>query len=341
MDLTEDEMNLLDEISVKPPEKKTVTFKPKPRIIHPQPQEAPDMSAFINSQKIQEQYEDEPPPPMQGGYQGGEDEDDGYQGGPDMPQQPSDGYKTIEDEKADLLNKLSRLQKKGFSPNKKFGVFSDIEELRTEYKRITYGIEAEQSIKFQRRMLMACVTGLEFMNKRYDPFDLHLDGWSESMMENLDDYDGVFEELYAKYRDKVAVAPEIKLVMMVGGSAMMFHLTNSMFKAAIPNINEVLKQNPDLVKNMVDAVKNTQTGADGRREMKGPGIDLSSILGGGFPPLPQMTRTPPPPKPPSLDDDLSDITSMPGSESGTKDVSITNTTRKRRRNKKDAVEINL
>lgn len=339
MDLTEDEMNLLDEISVKPPEKKTVTFKPKPKIIHHQPVEVPsDMGAFVNSQKIHEQYEEEPPQ-MQ---QGGEDdygEGDGYQG-PEMPQQPSEGYKTIEDEKADLLNKLARLQKKGFSPNKKFGVFSDIEELRTEYKRITYGIEAEQSIKFQRRMLMACVTGLEFLNKRYDPFDLHLDGWSESMMENVDDYDGVFEELYAKYRNKVAVAPEIKLVMMVGGSAMMFHLTSSMFKAAVPNINEVLKQNPDLVKNMVDAVKSTQSDQSGRREMKGPGIDISSILGGGFPPMPQMTRPQAPPRAPSIDDDLSDITSMPGSD-GVKDVTVTSANRKRRRAKKDAVEINL
>lgn len=339
MDLTEDEMHLLDEISVKPPEKKTVTFKPKPKIIHQQQEPPPDMSAFINSQKIQEQYEEEPPPMPGGGYQG-DGYDDDYQGGPEMPQQPSDGYKTIEDEKADLLNKLARLQKKGFSPNKKFGTFSDIEELRTEYKRITYGIEAEQSIKFQRRMLMACVTGMEFLNKRYDPFDLHLDGWSESMMENIDDYDGVFEELYGKYRDKVAVAPEIKLVMMVGGSAMMFHLTNSMFKAAVPNINEVLKQNPDLVKNMVDAVKNTQQPSDGRREMKGPGIDISSILGGGFPPMPQMTRTPPPPKAPSIEEELSDITSMPGSD-GVKDVTVSNASRKRRRSKKDAVEINL
>jgi hypothetical protein len=86
----------------------------------------------------------------------------------------------------------------------------------------------------------------------------------------------------------VNVAPEVKLIMMVGGSAMMFHLTNSMFKAAMPDMNKVLKQNPDLVKNMMDAVQRTQAaqvpppaggvsargtgpeGASARREMKGP-----------------------------------------------------------------------
>jgi hypothetical protein len=227
-------------------------------------------------------------------------------------EQPSEGYTSIEEEKADILNKLSRLEKKGFNVNKRLTAYSSITELRTELKRIMYGIETEQSIKFSRRMLIACVTGVEFLNKRYNPFDVQLEGWSESVMENVDDYDGVFEELYVKYRTKVAVAPEIKLIMMLGGSAMMFHLTNSMFKTAIPNMNDVLKQNPGLVKNMMDAVKNTAASNNnntkpedptnrpaspvdsrtGRREMKGPGLDISSLMGGIMMPpiLPMNTR---------------------------------------------------
>jgi hypothetical protein len=124
-------------------------------------------------------------------------------------------------------------------------------------------------------------------------------------MENVDDYDGVFEELYNKYKTKVNVAPEVKLIMMLGGSAMMFHLTNSMFKSAIPNMNDVMKQNPDLVKNMISAVQQTKpsTGpvedpttrpvsTDGRREMKGPGLDLSSLMGGVMmPPAPPMNTS--------------------------------------------------
>ncbi len=131
-----------------------------------------------------------------------------------------------------MLNKLSRLSKK-VKVNSNLNAYSDISELRTEYKRVMYGIEAEQSIKFSRRMLIACVTGVEFMNKRFNPFDLMLDGWSESVMENVDDYDGVFEELYVKYRTKMSVAPEVKLIMMLGGSAMMFHLSKSMFNSAV------------------------------------------------------------------------------------------------------------
>ena len=266
------------------------------------------------------------------------------------------GYSSVDEEKSDLLNKLSRLEKKGFTVNKRLNAYSNVDELRTEVKRITYSIDVEQSIRFSRRMLVACVTGLEFMNKRYNPFEIQLEGWSESVMENVDDYDGVFEELYVKYRSKVSVAPEIKMIMMLGGSAMMFHLTNSMFKTALPNMNDVLKQNPDLLKNMMSAVQNTTrsttgpavdapVGGTGQYEMKGPGLDISSLMGG-------ISMPPPPPMNTNLgmagtiqeedDDDVSDIISVSGDSTGgeVRQVNVNSSKPKRTRRKKKT-EINL
>ena len=282
-----------------------------------------------------------------------------YGGGGSPEEQPGEGYTSIEEEKADILNKLSRLEKKGFNVNKRLNAYSSITELRTELKRIMYGIETEQSIKFSRRMLIACVTGVEFLNKRYNPFDVQLEGWSESVMENVDDYDGVFEELYVKYRTKVAVAPEIKLIMMLGGSAMMFHLTNSMFKTAMPNMNDVLKQNPDLVKNMMNAVKNTQqrqAGAapedpterpaspvdirTGRREMKGPGLDISSLMGGiMMPPMMPMNTRITEVTEEEDNESVSDIVSISGESTGgeVREVKIA----KPRKSKKKMNEVTL
>ena len=71
------------------------------------------------------------------------------------------------------------------------------------------------------------------------------------------EYDNIFEELFIKYRESVQVAPEIRLLMTLGGSAMMYHFTKTMFKAAMPSMQDVVKQNPDLVKNMVSAVAKT------------------------------------------------------------------------------------
>ena len=56
---------------------------------------------------------------------------------------------------------------------------------------------------------MAAVSALEFLNNKFDPFDLKLDGWSESITENLDEYDDVFGELHEKYGGKTNVAPEL------------------------------------------------------------------------------------------------------------------------------------
>ncbi len=345
MKLNADEQALLDEIEIAPVEhtkKAKAPKRPPPRahMMMPDPNEM-DFEAFTNATKSAQPQRPSGPPPEEfedegedgfedhqdpgGGYEEPQGGGSGFQGGED---QPSPGYSSIDDEKADILNKLARLAKKGFQVSKRMTIYSSIQELRAELKRVMYGIEVDQSIKFSRRMLVACISGVEFLNKRYDPFDIKLDGWSESVMENLDDYDGVFEELYVKYRTKMNVAPEVKLIMMLGGSAMMFHLTNSMFKSAIPNMNDVLKQNPDLLKNMVSAVQNTQSKnaaaqpsessapppAGGRKEMKGPGFDIASLMGG-------IMMPPPPPvnsnalREDSVDD-VSDIISVSGDSTG-------------------------
>jgi hypothetical protein len=351
VELDDIERQLMNEIEITPvvptpqaPKKKPMApnFKRSPQA---QARHAePEMDAFINPSKVRSSA----PPMMEDDFGGPEEFDDGYpddgqdQGGY-APQVPSDGYATIEDEKAALLTKIERLKKKGISSVMKLGPFSDIEEIRTEFKRMMYSVELDQSTKFARRMLVACCTGVEFLNKRFDPFDVQLDGWSETVMENIDDYDDVFEELHNKYKTKVQMAPELKLIMMIGGSAMMFHLTNSMFKSAFPSMNQVVKQNPELVKNMVDAISKTAapqvaSGSGGRHEMKGPGIDLGSLLGGFMPPPPPMSTQPvrtPVQVEPEQDDAISDIVSIT-SEGTVKDIT---TSGGKRRTKKKEVTI--
>jgi hypothetical protein len=351
MKLDADEQALMDEIHISVPRPKPV---PRPKASRP-PAPSQDhqeaMDAFVNPNKqstpVQHQEDEE--------IDYGEDEpmydDDmaGSVGG--REEQPSKGYTSIDEEKADLINKLGRLEKKGFAVNKRLNAYSSVDDLRSEVKRITYSIDVDQSVRFSRRMLIACVTGLEFLNKRYNPFEVQLEGWSESVMENVDDYDGVFEELYVKYRSKVNVAPEVKLIMMLGGSAMMFHLTNSMFKSVMPNMNDVMKQNPDLIKSMMSAVQNTTRspqqsaaadGGSGQYEMQGPGVDISSLMGGIMmpPPPPMNTYTPPPPQ--DDDDDLSDIISISGDSTGgeIKQVNVDASKGKKTKRKKKT-EINL
>ena len=56
---------------------------------------------------------------------------------------------------------------------------SHLDDMRNEYTKLKKQRELENSVKFQRKMLMACITGIEFLNGRFDPFSIKLDGWSE------------------------------------------------------------------------------------------------------------------------------------------------------------------
>jgi hypothetical protein len=191
-------------------------------------------------------------------------------------------------EKNELLAKLTAMERRGVNLSRTYDAGSDIEEIRAEYGRIKAAREIENSIKFQRKMLMASVTAIEFLNNRFDPFDVELEGWSESVHESVEDYDEVFEELYEKYKGRAQIAPEIKLMMMLGGSAFMFHLTKTMFKSSIPGMDEILRQNPEIARQVAAAAARTMAGATSNEESRpqaspmgggGGGFNLGSMMG--------------------------------------------------------------
>lgn len=152
--------------------------------------------------------------------------------------------------------------------------------------------EETNAIKFQRKMLLAGVTLMEFTNSKLNPFDLELDGWSEAVNDNITDYDEVFQELYEKYKDRAKIAPEIKLMLMLGGSAAMFHFTNTMFRSKMPGMDDILQQNPELARQFQEAAARSMTGGGGGGPARGGGGgggggmfgglgNLMSLFGGG------------------------------------------------------------
>jgi hypothetical protein len=185
-------------------------------------------------------------------------------------------------EKTDYLNKLQRLEAKGFPVSRKYTMDNSLEEVKTEYFRLVDARQLETSIKFQRQMLMGAITGMEWLNGRFDPFDVKLDGWSESVHENVEDFDEIFEELYDKYKDRGKMSPEMRLLMAVGGSGFMCHVSNSFFRSKMPSMDDVLKNNPALARQMAAAAAS----------QAGPGFGnfMGMAMGvgpQGQPPMPQ------------------------------------------------------
>lgn len=183
-------------------------------------------------------------------------------------------------EKKEILYQMDRLESKGYRLPRKFSMQSDVEEMRSEYQRIVREKEVDASVRFQRKMMMALVTGVEFVNTRFDPFDVKLDGWSEQVHENIDDYDDIFEELHEKYKSSgKKMAPELRLFLSLSGSAFMFHLTNSMFKQSkLPDVEEVIKSDPNLMKHFQEAAMKSHRNQNTRQE---PQINQATRGGGG------------------------------------------------------------
>ena len=181
---------------------------------------------------------------------------------PDMKPQPTTQPMSNEErlrEKLLYLRKLEDLERKGVTLSKKYSMESSLLEMKGEFELIKNEKEKKNSVKFQGKMLMAFVSALEFLNNKFDPFDLHLDGWSEAVNENIEEYDDVFTELHEKYRGKAKMAPELKLLFMLGGSGAMLHMTNTMFKSSMPGMDDIMRQNPELMQQFTQAAANSMS----------------------------------------------------------------------------------
>ena len=117
--------------------------------------------------------------------------------------------------------------------------------------------------------------------------------------------------------------PELRLLLSLGGSALMYHLSNTMFKSVLPGAQDILRQNPDLMKHMQQTLLSTMS-QQGPTEAAFAGMmggAMNQNQNNGFNPTqgnpnvnPRMTNPPSNPNQrrqmngPDLDSFLDDIT---------------------------------
>jgi len=221
-----------------------------------------------------------PPMPSYGGY---------------VPVKPSPGFATVEDEKQDLILKLY-IQKKSNPEVRSFTMQSDIYEMRTELKKIEYEQSLSSSISSYREMLSMATAGLEWANRKYDPFDLALNGISDHMHMQQKRFDRVFARIHERYKNSFEMHPLVDLLVTYGGIVFMYHLTNKVASAIpIAGMAGMLNQRPDILQNMMSGLAQhtaqqpsappqapqQATGPapqpGGRREMRGPGAAAPSF----------------------------------------------------------------
>jgi hypothetical protein len=98
--------------------------------------------------------------------------------------------------KRKALLHIKILEGQGYEPFKEVGLTNPLEEIieveeeAMERRSLTNGID------FGKKILVGASYVIESANRKFDPFDLKLDGWSDQMFEDRDEYNEVMEELY-------------------------------------------------------------------------------------------------------------------------------------------------
>ena len=204
-------------------------------------------------------------------------------------------------EKYELLRKFERLSKLGVPMRKRFTIDSPLEEMKMELEFIKREKAMDSTIKQFSEWFVTGMSGLEWGSKNVGmlkAFGLQLDGLSEAAQMNVVDLEDDFEELYDLYGENLKMHPLVRIPLRVCMMVYMVHLTNQMTrKAPIPNIDEIMRQNPDIARSLAAAAMQNQS-----QQMRGsaavpppapPSNPLSGLM--SF-----MQQSVPPAPPPNL-----------------------------------------
>ena len=212
-------------------------------------------------------------------------------------------------EKYELLRKFERLSKLGVPMRKRFTIDSPLEEMKMELEFIKREKAMDSTIKQFSEWFVTGMSAMEWGSKNVaflKAFGLQLDGLSESAQMNVADLEDDFEELYDLYGENMKMHPLVKIPMRVCMMVYMVHLTNQMTrKAPIPNIDEIMRQNPDIARSLAAAAMQSQAGQmrgsaavpqpTSQASPNNPLGGLMSFMQGAIPPAPPPNMIPKPP----------------------------------------------
>ena len=162
-------------------------------------------------------------------------------------------------EKFIYLRKLEDLEARGVRLSRHYDVENPLDDMKAEHDHHVNERERLNSIQFQRTMITSFVSGIEYLNSSVNPFDLNLKGFSLRINENIDSYDDIFNELYEKYRGSAKMAPEIMLLFRIVAAGSMVHCSNTLFKSAMPAMDDFIRQNPDIMSAFSKSTKETMS----------------------------------------------------------------------------------
>lgn len=123
----------------------------------------------------------------------------------------------------------------GMQLSRKFYPTDDPDVMEEEYNFVKEARDKRNSVVMYKKVLTGSVSVIEYVNKKYDPFAIDLNGWYDSVACSMDEYTPVLEELHEKYKGPSGkVEPEVRLLFMIGSSAVFFHISKELAKNMNP-----------------------------------------------------------------------------------------------------------
>jgi len=280
----------------------------------------------------------------------------------------------VQRKKYETLRKFDRLAKLGVPLRKRFTMDSSLEEMEMELEFIRKEKDMDRTVQQFSEWFVTGMGGLEWSSKNValvKTFGLQLDGLSEAAQMKVGDMEEDFEELYDLYGDKLKMHPLVRIPIRTCMMVYMVHLTNQMVqKSPIPNLDQVLKSNPEIARQLATAAMQSQTNQRGTnvapppmapRGGENPMAGLANFMSSMIPPPPQQrpqtmkspvklpTRPNPQPpaaaaprvdmKPPSIPNDISDLLKSVGAQD--KSVKLAPSAKKGGSTGKNSVSIRL
>lgn len=157
--------------------------------------------------------------------------------------------------KRDLIYKIQQLQSKLYDVElnpKNFTTADSLSELQSEYDRLTRIRHQKSTRDWYRKILFGVTKGLEWVNHKWDPVGLKLDGWSTEVASNAEDFDEIFDELTEKYGEfggiEKKIPPEVRLVGIILYSGITYSISQTLTSKYNdrPEFSEVINKDPVL-----------------------------------------------------------------------------------------------
>lgn len=161
-------------------------------------------------------------------------------------QQANEPAAHVEDmrEKEKLVAELHLKRSKGYEVPPNIGMHSSFDELHSHVENIRRLENHKRTVSMLRYLMIIGCTGAEKATMHFVS-DVYLDGWSETIAANQNDYDDVLGRVADTMDLSTTIPPHLELIVMLGVSGVMFHMAKKNKSALDAIIKKSERSQPD------------------------------------------------------------------------------------------------